>query len=171
MATKDELKGELDALGVEYPAGATKDELEALLADNQPEEETESEEDNQSEEEVSEEEVEEEVESEEEFSDAGEVTRYGVYKGDNCVAVFSLLNHGEDFKKLAEAKAKAMNLEARPFVDPGKPEVDKNTVRIVNKNGNAVREYSLKIHGKDYKKYAEAFVEKHGEKKGLKIAE
>lgn len=183
MATKDELKGELDALGVEYPLNASKDELEALLADNQLEEEAESEEDNQSDDEAdegSEEEAEseeEDVETEVETEDAtGETTRYGVYRGnsDNCVSVFTQENHGLDFKKLAEAKAKQLSEggidhEARPFVDPARPEPDKNVVNIVNKNNNLVRQFSLVTHGKDYRKFAEDFVAKYGEKKGLHI--
>lgn len=32
MATKNELKAELDALGVDYPADAVKGELETILA-------------------------------------------------------------------------------------------------------------------------------------------
>lgn len=178
MATKDELKSELDALGVEYPANANKDELEKLLADNQPEEESEDEEseDEESEEETEDEETDEESEedeeseSEEEFEDAAEVREYGVYRGNNLVTKYTLLNHGDDFVKLAKEKAKTIpGAEARPFVDPARPVIEKTSVAVVNQNGNEVRRYSKSVHGNDYLKLADAFIEKHGEKKGYRL--
>lgn len=173
MSKRDELKARCDELGIEYPKNATDEKLEALIA------EAEAGSDDEESEEGSEEEAADEVETEVETEDAtGEVTRYGVYRGNsnNCVAVYTQENHGLDFKKLAESKAKQLSEggidhEARPFVDPAQPEVDKNVVNIVNKNNNLVRQYTLVTHGKDYRKLAEAFVEKYGEKKGLHIQE
>lgn len=190
MSKKDDLKARLDELGVEYPSNATNDELEALIAEaeaatddsEESEEETEeSEEDAETEEEESEDDSEEEESEDEEeanepeFSDASaDVTRYGVYRGDNCVAVFTQENHGDDFKEIAEAKAKKLSEggrehTARPFEDPAKPTPEKNVVVIVNKNGNEVRTFSQRVHGKEYKKLADDFVKKYGEKKGLHI--
>lgn len=115
-------------------------------------------------------EEEDEVESEVETEDAtGEVTRYGVYIGETAVAILTLENHGKDFKKIAEAKAKAMGGKAKPYTDPAKPETEKTVVNVVNGSNSLVRQYSLSAHGKDYKKLAESFVEKHGVKRGLRI--
>ena len=170
MATKDEIKAKLDKAGIEYPSNANKDELEALL----PEEESEEGEDGDVEEseegETEEGEDGEDTETEEDFEDAtGEVTKMGIYQGEALVAVYNVVNHGKDFVKLAKAKAKAIGGVAKPYVDPAEPEVEKTVVNIVNKSGSLVRQFALSSHGKDYAKLADAFVEKYGEKKGLHI--
>jgi len=117
-----------------------------------------------------EEEADEEVESEVETEDAtGDVTRYGVYMGETAVAILTLENHGKDFKKIAEAKAKKMGGVAKPYLDPAKPAVEKTVVNIVNASGSLVRQFAKSTHGKDYEKLAADFLEKHGEKRGYKI--
>lgn len=119
---------------------------------------------------VEEEETPEETPSTPAFEDASaEVTKYGVYRGDTCIAVFTKVNHGDDFIKIAKAKAKALNAVARPFVNPLEPEVEKTVVNLVNASNNLVRQFSLSVHGKDYVKLAEAYVEKYGAKQGIHI--
>lgn len=113
-----------------------------------------------------------EAEANVETEDAtGDVTHYGVYKGPALVAVYNNVNHGDDFIKLAKARAKKIDGTAKPFVDPDEPVVDKDVVNIVNASGSVVRQYSLVAHGEDYKDLADAYLEKYGEKRGLKIAE
>lgn len=183
MATNNELKAILDERGVKYAANANKDELEKLVKDSEPDE---TEEGNQSEEDSEEQEEGsgdeegpedgadegEDLESDVDTADAsGDVTKYGVYKGAACVAVFNVVNHGDDFIKIAKAKAKAIGGVARPYVDPKEPEPEKDVVNIVNRNGNLVRQFALSTHGKEYAKLAEDFVAKYGEKKGLHIQE
>lgn len=115
---------------------------------------------------------EEEVESEVETEDAtGDVTRYGVYKGSALVAVYNSVNHGPDFVKLAKARAKKIDGEARPYVDPKEPVLEKTVVNIVNASGSLVRQFAKSTHGKDYEKLAADFLEKYGEKRGLKVQE
>lgn len=119
---------------------------------------------------VEEAEADEELEAEVETTDStGEVTEYGVYKGETCVATFTLENHGKDFVKLAKAKAKTIGAEARPYEDPVEAGKEKTVVNVVNASNNLVRQFALSTHGKDYVKLANAFIEKHGEKKGYKI--
>lgn len=116
--------------------------------------------------------TEEEVESEVETEDAsGDVTRYGVYKGSVLVAIYNSVNHGSDFVKLAKARAKKIDGEARPYVDPKEPVLEKTVVNIVNASGSLVRQFAKSTHGKDYEKLAADFVEKYGEKRGLKVQE
>ena len=117
-----------------------------------------------------EEEVVEEAVAEVETEDAtGDVTRYGVYKGSSLVAVYNNVNHGDDFIKLAKARAEKIDGTAKPYVDPAEPVVDTDVVNIVNGSGSLVRQFSLAVHGKDYEDIANAYFEKHGEKRGLKI--
>jgi len=125
------------------------------------------------EEESEEEETEdEEVDSEVETEDAtGDVTRYGVYKGVNLVAVYNVVNHGPDFIKLAKARAKKIDGVAKPYVDPKQPVVEKTVVNIVNASGSLVRQFAKSTHGKDYEKLAADFLEKHGVKRGLRVQE
>lgn len=188
MAKVPEIKKELDKLKVDYPAGATKPELEALLKKKKAEkpEEEDKKEGEDSEEGKGGEDSKEGEEGEgnegqdgeegkegedgEDFEDAsGEVTKMGIYKGSALVSVFTKVNHGKDFVKLAKAKAKDIGGTAKPYVNPDEPEVEKTVVNIVNKSNNLVRQFALSTHGKDYEKLADAFIEKYGEKKGLHI--
>lgn len=164
MATKNQLKRELDALGIEYDAAASKEKLEALIPTNKEESgEPESEEETETE-------TEEELESEVKTVDAtGDVTKYSVFKGQSLVKVYNHLTHGKNFIALAEAYAERIGGTARPYIDPEEEAREKTVVNVVNKNGNLVRQFALSTHGKDYVKLADTFVEKHGEKKGLHI--
>lgn len=171
---KGEVKETVEEEVVETPEEETE-EVETDEVETTDEDEVEEEsEDEESDEEESEDE-EEEVESEVETEDAtGEVTRYGVYRGGNCVAEFNIVNHGKDFIKLATAKAKQLSTEsvtyeARPFEDPAAVATEKTVVKIVNRSGNLVRQFAKSTHGDDYAKLADAFIKKHGEKKGLSI--
>lgn len=147
----------------ETKGGPTTDETVV----DETEEETTDEVEEETEEET---EDEEDVESEVETEDAtGDVTRYGVYKGPSLVAVYNAVNHGPDFIKLAKARAKKIDGEARPYVDPKEPAVEKTVVNIVNASGSLVRQFAKSTHGKDYEKLANDFLEKYGERRGYRV--
>lgn len=97
------------------------------------------------------------------------VEKVATYRGENIVSVYTLVNHGKDFKKIAEAHAERDGLDVKPVIDTPKPEEAKDTVVVVGPDGTQVmRTYSKEVHGKDYEKLAADFIEKHG-KKGFTI--
>lgn len=100
-----------------------------------------------------------------------ELTEYAVYDDrGNLVKMFNNVNHGKDFEKLAKAYAERTKMVAKPYVKPLTPEeLETDVVHVVTSNDQPFRTFSLKIHGKDYKKIANAFIEKHGIKKGYKV--
>lgn len=100
-----------------------------------------------------------------------EVTEYGVYSAvGEVVKIFNNVNHGKDFKKIAEAYAERNKLTAKPYVAPLTPEeLETDVVHILTSNDQPVRSFSLVVHGKEYKKLAAQFVEKYGNKKGYKM--
>lgn len=100
-----------------------------------------------------------------------EVTEYGVYNAaGEVVKIFNNVNHGKDFKKIAEAYAERNKMTAKPYVAPLTPEeLETDVVHVVTSNDQPKRSFSLVVHGKDYKKIAAQFVEKYGIKKGYKI--
>ena len=100
-----------------------------------------------------------------------EVTVYAVYSDKGAlVKMFNNVNHGKDFKKLAEAYAERNNMVAKPYVAPLTPEeLETDVVHILTSNDQPVRSFSLVVHGKEYKKLAAQFVEKYGNKKGYKV--
>lgn len=176
---KGEVKPKADAKEKEIVEETSEEEVEEVTEAEEVEETPEEEVEEEAEEETPEEEVEEEtedetseeeVEAEVETEDAsGEVTKFAVYKGAVVVRVFNNVTHGKDFKKIAKAHAERIGGEAKAFVDKSDDEKETTIVDIVNKNGSLVRRFALSTHGKDYRKIAEAFVEKHGAKKGLVI--
>lgn len=161
------------------PTGKAKKEEETKVeeettTDEVAEDETTEEETttDEAEEESEEDDSEEEVDSEVETEDAtGDVTRYGVYMGAGLVAVYNVVNHGPDFIKLAKARAEKIGGEARPYVDPKEPAVEKTVVNIVNASNSLVRQFAKSTHGKDYQKLAEDFLAKYGVKRGYRIQE
>lgn len=155
MATKDEIKAQLDEAGVEYTASMTKDELEALLPTNTEAEETADDA---------------AAEASETFEDAsGEVGKVGLFTAQGVlVRTFNIVQHGEDFIDIANTHAKANGFTVKPIVDAA-AEIEKDSVNVVNASGNVVRKYSKAIHGDDYLDLAKDFVTKHGKKKGVKI--
>lgn len=109
-------------------------------------------------------------------SDEVEVEAYAVYNSRGAIVkMYRKGPHGDNFAKLAKAYAERMStttdeLEAKPFIPPVNiEEVDTDTVHIVTSNDQPVRTYSLKVHGKDYQKIANAFIEKHGIRKGYRV--
>jgi cobalamin biosynthesis protein CobT len=130
-------------------------------------------------EEGSEEEGEEEDEDEEdEFADASaKSTKCGVYQGGRLVKLFNSVTHGADYKKIAKDLAKRLTeknpsspAEAKDYFDPKTDEPSKEAVRVVNASNSLIREFSLATHGKGYRDLADAFIEKHGSKRGYRIA-
>jgi hypothetical protein len=115
----------------------------------------------------------EEEDEDDQFEDASQKTnKFAVYQGGRLVKIYNAITHGEDYQKIAKAHAKRLEGgEAKPFYEPKEDEPSKDTVRIVNASNSLVREFSLATHGKGYKDLANAFVEKHGVKRGYRIAE
>lgn len=115
----------------------------------------------------------EDEEEDDQFEDASQKTnKFAVYQGSRLVKIYNAITHGEDYQKIAKAHAKRLEGgEAKPFYEPKEDEPSKDTVRIVNASNSLVREFSLATHGKGYKDLANAFVEKHGVKRGYRIAE
>jgi hypothetical protein len=151
------------------PKGEVKEEetkVDETVVDETVEEETKEEE---AEEETKDKE---EAESEVETEDAsGKVTRYGVYLGENVVAIYNSVNHGKDFVKLAKARAERVGGEARPYADPSEPVLEKTVVNIVNASNSLIRQFSLSAHGKNYEKLAADYIEKYGLKRGYRVQE
>ena len=116
---------------------------------------------------------EDEEDEDDQFEDASQKTnKFAVYQGSRLVKIYNAITHGEDYQKIAKAHAKRLEGgEAKPFYEPKEDEPSKDTVRIVNASNSLVREFSLATHGKGYKDLANAFVEKHGVKRGYRIAQ
>lgn len=109
-------------------------------------------------------------------SDDPEVEAYAVYNAKGAIVkMYRKGPHGDNFAELAQAYAERKStttdvLTAKAYFPPVNiEEVDTDTVHIVTVNNQPLRTFSLKVHGKDYKNIAKAFVEKHGIKKGYKI--
>lgn len=100
-----------------------------------------------------------------------EITMYGIFEGKKLVKLFKDTSHGLGFKKLAEEYAKRKNLTAEPYVPPveGEEEVDENSIKVLSKNGEVIRVFSLTAHGEDYEKLAKQFVAKYEQKRGYRI--
>lgn len=121
----------------------------------------------------------EDEEEDETFSDASEKsTKCAVYQRGRLIKIYNVVTHGDDYKKIAKAHAKRLTEadpanpgEAKDFFDPKTDEPSKDAVRIVNASNSLVREFSLATHGKNYRDLADAFIEKHGVKRGYRIAE
>lgn len=113
------------------------------------------------------------VESEVETKDATEeVTKYGTYRGNELVRIYTEVNHGEDYQEIAKAHAERDGLVAKPYFPPKPAEEEKNTVVILGPDGTQVmRVFSEKVHGEDYKEIAAAFMQKHGERKNFTTRE
>lgn len=92
-----------------------------------------------------------------------EVTKVGIYIGENAVRVFNITTHGEDFKSIAETHAKKLGGTVKPYVEP-KPIIDTDVVNVVNGSDSLVRQYSLALHGEEYEELAAAFLEKHDDR-------
>lgn len=111
----------------------------------------------------------------EETDAAMPVTKFAVYRNGVLFKIFNSITHGSDFKEIAKALAARLSeedgteAEAKPYIDEAEPEIDPNVSTVVNASNNVVREYSLAVHGKDYKKIAASYIEKHGEKRGYRL--
>ena len=117
------------------------------------------------------EEVKEITNSEVEMKDASVKTdKYGTYRGETLISLYTKTNHGKDFKKIAEAHAKRDGLEVKPVVETPKDAEPVDTVTIVGPDQTQVmRVFSKETHGEDYESLAENFIEKHGKAKGFTI--
>lgn len=109
--------------------------------------------------------------SEVEMKDASvKVDKYGTYRGETLISLYTKTNHGDDFKEIAEAHADRDGLEVKPVVETPKDAEPVDTVTIVGPDQTQVmRVFSKETHGKDYESLAENFIEKHGKAKGFTI--
>lgn len=103
------------------------------------------------------------------------VTHFAVYQNGILIKIFNHITHGDEFKEIAQAMADRLTekngteAEAKEYVNEVEIKADLNIVTIVNASNSTVRVYSLDTHGKDYKKIAESYIEKHGVKRGYHI--
>jgi hypothetical protein len=86
----------------------------------------------------------------------------GVYNGAKLVRVYSVADHGTDYKKLAEEYVSHAGGELKPYTPPAKPvspKEDTEKVTIYHPSGDVLRVYSMKDHGKEYIELAKQFME------------
>lgn len=147
------------------PATAEAEEVEVVA---EPVEETEV-----AEEAVAEKEIVDEVE---EVVASASTNKFGVYLNGRLVTVVNSVNHGKDYKKIAQAMADRLQekqpeavVVAKAYEDPKEPEPEKDLIKIVNGSNSLVREFSRTNHGKDYAKLATDFLAKYGVKRGYRI--
>jgi regulator of protease activity HflC (stomatin/prohibitin superfamily) len=170
VETEEEVEEETTADEAEEET--TEEATEETAEEESEDEEAEAEE--ESEDAVDEDEIENEVEDAD--VTALPVTKFAVYKNNVLVKVFNSTTHGKEFKDIAKGLAKRLQeanpgdvVEAKVFVDPSVPEVDPNSVTVVNASKSVIRVFTLVSHGKNYKEIADAFIEKHGVKRGYRI--
>lgn len=96
----------------------------------------------------------------------------GVFDGGGkLIRVYSLADHGEDYRSLAEqfvASPKRTGFTTKPTqIELVKKPEPKETefVKVIHPSGDVVRVYSLSQHGKEYRELADQFVAKYAVRK------
>lgn len=92
-------------------------------------------------------------------------------KENKLVRVYSVAEHGKDYKKLAEEFAAKKGGKVESYTIPKQAPVaeeEKEVVKVLTPSGDVHRVFTLSQHGEDYRKVAEEFVKKY-EKRNYKI--